>query len=294
MMNLRAVETFLWVARLGSLRAAAQRLNISQSTASARIAGLEKELGVNLLTQSGRNIELTAAAGGMIVEAERLMAQAEQLRMKAGSPTAYSGTVRVGVVEVIAVSWLPALVQAVARGYSAVTLELTVAPTAELLGNLRRGHLDLALLPGPLPEGGLRQETLGSVQWAWAIPPDFVSSTGRLITPAVLDGIPLITLGRDSLVQGAIQRWYAEGRARPGWTTTCSSLHVAATLAMSGVGVTLLPTFMFPLKGAAVMDECASSPVFPPFDYWAASVARRDNELTRLLARLASQATTFR
>ena len=292
--NLRAVETFLWVARLGSLRAAAGRLNISQSTASARMAGLEAELGIRLLATAGRNIELTPAATEMISEAEQLLAQAEQLRMKAGSPAAFAGTVRVGVVEVIAVSWLPALVQAVGSRYSAVTLELTVAPTAELLSSLRRSLLDVALLPGSLPDSGLQREPLGNVQWAWAVPPALTRHAGPLVTPALLDGLPLITLGRDSIVHEAIQRWYAHGKAKPGWTTTCSSLHVAATLARSGVGVTLLPTFMFPLTGPVSMEMCASMPAFPPFDYWALSIAKRDNKLARLIAELAKETTSFR
>ena len=47
-MNLRFVETFVWVARLGSFRAAADRLNATQAAVSNRIASLEAEMGCEL------------------------------------------------------------------------------------------------------------------------------------------------------------------------------------------------------------------------------------------------------
>nr|WP_286298852.1 LysR family transcriptional regulator [Aminobacter sp. SS-2016] len=46
-MNLRFVETFVWVARLGSFRAAADRLNATQAAVSNRIASLEAEMAAS-------------------------------------------------------------------------------------------------------------------------------------------------------------------------------------------------------------------------------------------------------
>ena len=48
MIDLRNLETFVWVAQLGGFRSAADKLNTTQPAISARIALLEDELGVKL------------------------------------------------------------------------------------------------------------------------------------------------------------------------------------------------------------------------------------------------------
>ena len=47
-MTFDQIKTFLWVARLGGFRKAAERLNLSQPAISTRIANLEQELRVPL------------------------------------------------------------------------------------------------------------------------------------------------------------------------------------------------------------------------------------------------------
>ncbi len=45
-MNLRFLEAFVWVARLGSFKAAADKLHTTQAAISARIATLEDQFGM--------------------------------------------------------------------------------------------------------------------------------------------------------------------------------------------------------------------------------------------------------
>jgi DNA-binding transcriptional LysR family regulator len=45
----RALETFLWLARLKGFSATAERLNTTQPAISARLRTLEQELGVDLI-----------------------------------------------------------------------------------------------------------------------------------------------------------------------------------------------------------------------------------------------------
>lgn len=52
-MNYKRLETFVWVATLGSFRKAAERLHTTQPAISARISGLEEELGVKLFEREG-------------------------------------------------------------------------------------------------------------------------------------------------------------------------------------------------------------------------------------------------
>ena len=60
-MNLRFVEAFYWVASLKSVSRAAEKLFITQSAMSSRIAALEEELGVLLLDRRDKQFRLTVA-----------------------------------------------------------------------------------------------------------------------------------------------------------------------------------------------------------------------------------------
>ena len=60
-MNLRFVEAFVWVARLQSITRAAEKLFLTQSAVSSRIASLEEELGVPLVDRRDRVFRLTNA-----------------------------------------------------------------------------------------------------------------------------------------------------------------------------------------------------------------------------------------
>ena len=59
-MNMKQLETFYWVERLGSFSAAAERVHATQSTISMRIQELEQSLGVRLFDRSHRMARLTA------------------------------------------------------------------------------------------------------------------------------------------------------------------------------------------------------------------------------------------
>lgn len=58
-MNLRFLETFVWVARLKSFRLTAEKLFTTQASVSSRIAALEADLGVKLLLRDSRGVSLT-------------------------------------------------------------------------------------------------------------------------------------------------------------------------------------------------------------------------------------------
>ncbi|MDP9072744.1 MAG: LysR family transcriptional regulator, partial [Actinomycetota bacterium] len=60
-MTLTQLRTFLAVADTASVRAAAERLVVSQPSVSAAVASLEKELGVALVARQGRGLRVTAA-----------------------------------------------------------------------------------------------------------------------------------------------------------------------------------------------------------------------------------------
>src|SRR6266566_5807601 len=71
--QLLQVEGFLEVARRGSVSRAAEALFITQPTLTARLHGLERELGVKLFLRTPRGMRLTDAGRAWVPFAERAM-----------------------------------------------------------------------------------------------------------------------------------------------------------------------------------------------------------------------------
>ena len=78
--NLKQLEAFTVVVECGSFTAAADRLYLAQSTVSAHVAALEKEIGVPLLMRSGkRRIILTEEGRRVYTHAKAILQSCEQL-----------------------------------------------------------------------------------------------------------------------------------------------------------------------------------------------------------------------
>src|ERR1044072_6490958 len=88
-----------------------------------------------------------------------------------GNPEALSGTVRVGVAEMVAITWLVDFVSTLHKGLPNLNLEFDVNLTADLLTKLNDGELDIALIPGARLEGDIAAKSLGRVAFAWMASP---------------------------------------------------------------------------------------------------------------------------
>ncbi len=239
-MTLKQLETFYWVCRLGGFAAAAKHLHSTQSAVSMRIQDLESSLGVPLFDRNQRSARLTAKGQDLIQHAERLMTVASEIRHRIGDPKVLSGTVRLGVTEFVAVTWLPGLVAAINENYPDIALELDVDLTLTQLRKLQNGDLDVAVLPGPIEEPGLTNVPLGSVEFAWMASPKLGVPRKRL-TPRDLHAWPLLTLTHDSNLHKLMAKWFEASNATIRRANACNSIGVLAALTMAGLGVSYLP-----------------------------------------------------
>ncbi|MGT2424644.1 LysR family transcriptional regulator [Amnibacterium kyonggiense] len=107
-MDLPTVEAFVAVAEEQHFGAAAARLHLVQSSVSAAIARLERELGARLLDRSPRSVSLTGAGLAVLPEARRLLAAGERMRVAARGEAGLTGTVRFGTFSALPVLDLPA------------------------------------------------------------------------------------------------------------------------------------------------------------------------------------------
>jgi DNA-binding transcriptional LysR family regulator len=72
-MNVRFLEAFVWVSKLGSFKAAADKLFTTQAGISSRIATLEQQFGVRLFERDHRAVTLTYQGSELLPYAERMI-----------------------------------------------------------------------------------------------------------------------------------------------------------------------------------------------------------------------------
>ena len=85
-MNLTALRTFLAIVDTGSLVRASEQLNVTQSTVTARLKGLEEDLGLPLLHRQKSGAQLTAAGNTFKRYAEAMIELWRQAQQEAALP----------------------------------------------------------------------------------------------------------------------------------------------------------------------------------------------------------------
>lgn len=163
-MNLKSLEVFYWVVKLGSFNKAATKQNTTQPAVSQRIAALEAELGIKALHRSTRAITLTAKGRVLFDYAERLVALKSEILLKVAEKGALSGTIRLGVSETIVHTWLVDFLEEAQRVYPDINIDVVVDISPSLRPALASGDLDMAFMLGPNTDSELVEEQLCSYE----------------------------------------------------------------------------------------------------------------------------------
>ena len=157
-MNFSSMEYFAVLARERSFTRAAERLHITQQSLSSHIAGLEKELGCQLLVRRAP-LSLTYA-GEVFLRYAASFRQAETAMRREFCDISrdQKGVLRVGAAAARGRALLPRAVAAFQKTYPNIRVELTEGANDVLCRLLERGELDLAVaaFPESLPKIRLR------------------------------------------------------------------------------------------------------------------------------------------
>jgi DNA-binding transcriptional LysR family regulator len=150
MRHLRFLRYFDEVVRAGSIRKAADSLNVTASAVNRRIMDLEEELETPLFERKPRGVRLTAA-GELFVryireqagDVERLKSQIEDLKGMR------RGTVRIACSQALALDFLPREIAAYRAKFPAVEFEVKVFDHEHAMASLAAYDVDLVLVFRP-------------------------------------------------------------------------------------------------------------------------------------------------
>jgi len=239
-MKLTNLETFVWVARLGSFSAAGERLHATQPTISARIASLEQSLGVTFFERSGKSSSLSPRGLQLLPYAEKMLGLANEIELVVGDKEAVSGIVRLGTSETLVHTWLPDLLRRVHGEYPGVTVEILVDLTVNLRERLVSREIDVAFLLGPVSEPNMANTALCAYSMVWVAAPEFALPEGSL-SLADLAALPIITFLRPTRPHVFLREALAGPDLPPLRISGSSSLATMIRMVEDGLGVSPLP-----------------------------------------------------
>lgn len=240
-MNHRFVEAFYWVVTLKSISRAAEKLYITQSAMSSRIAALEEELGVLLLDRRDKQFRLTVGGLRFFTHAQRLLALHREIKAEMGAGEGAQRTVslRIGVIESVLHSWLIEWVQHMRSTNPDFSLELAVETTPVLVDQVRRGALDLAFAALPTAGENLRSRALPPMEMVFVGHKDHHRK--RRYTLQDLARLELMTFQRGSQPHVALLDLFREAGLEPRRVHAISSISAMVQLVEGGIGVATLP-----------------------------------------------------
>lgn len=149
-MDLTALEIFRAVAQEGSVTRAAERLGRVQSNVTTRVQQLEEQLGATLFLREGKRMVPTPAGESLRGYADRLLALAEEARQSV-HPHEPGGRLRLGAMESTAAARLPQPLAQLHAQWPGLVLELSTAPSRQLVEQVLAHQIDCALVAWPPP-----------------------------------------------------------------------------------------------------------------------------------------------
>jgi LysR family nitrogen assimilation transcriptional regulator len=152
-MDLRQFRYFIQAARRQNFRKASDDLRIAQSALTRQIQYLERELGFLLFDRVKRGVRLTAAGQRLLERSQYILEEVDRLKetllIEAHVP---SGPASLAAPPSIGRLVFSKLAHTFLKSYPKVTLSLLEGWTSNVLGQLRRGELSLAIVTDPPPD----------------------------------------------------------------------------------------------------------------------------------------------
>ena len=257
-----ALYDVMMVARVGSVGAAARRLNKTPSAVSQQIRRITDALGVVLFERRGRGLSLTQAAEHVLPAATRLFDQAEAVFGLFGELSgAAVTTLRIAASDYLGKPLLVPVLRDLAASGVPLHFEISTVHSEEALALLERGAVDMAVVSQVGDRPGLAGTTLLEQPLSWVSPK---RGSRRTSLEERLAKGPLLRLATGSLGRKLLDRYLEQRGIRPASTVDVPSVSLLLAYATGGVGIGLVPALSLDGQDAgALLVEASDLPRLP-------------------------------
>jgi DNA-binding transcriptional LysR family regulator len=259
--TLTQLRTFALVARLGSLRAAAAELGVSEPAVSAALGALRTDLGDPLFVRAGGGIELTPGGRALAAHAREIVGLADRARREVAHASSTTGGLRVLASAACGEQAAGALVDAFTARVPGAAVDIVRGDATTMAAALAEGGCDLtlgvrpAVVPGQSVQSVEVQPFLRYQRVLVAGPGHRLASSPAPVPLVEVLAEPWLT-GPDGLEEGSEEhRWSGTLPSAPGLERHDSEADALAAV-RAGHGVLLA-------LGHVVREELRRGTVLP-------------------------------
>lgn len=254
--TLAQLRTFVTIAENKHFGTAAAKLEISQPSLSQALVALEQGLGIQLIERSTRKVIVTANGEELLPYAKATLEAADAFHAHArGAHGTLIGPLTIGVIPTIAPYILPTLLRSITETYPELEPRFVEEQTEHLLGKLRDGQLDLAIIALPSEAAGMVDVPLYTEDFVVVTDNNDALAGREDLTPAELDSLKLLLLDDGHCLRDQVLDLCRRAHINPSEAinsvTRASSLTTILQLVMGGLGATLVPE-------SAIATECTN------------------------------------
>lgn len=245
-MEIRQIKYFVAVIDCGSLSRAARQVHVAQSALSKQMSALEDELGVQLFHRSHNGV-IPSEAGKVFYEYALGMLKhlVDARAAVSSSPELVSGSIIVALPQSVATLLAMPLLRAVAARYPQVSFHLNEELTGNVMDQLTRGRVDLALfssldLPPQVLFSALIEEDFYLIHRANA--PDAPAAGEISLAQALARPLVFPSQAHGHCTRTLVERAVKErGLAAGDIAMEVNSVHILKSAVEAGIGHTIMP-----------------------------------------------------
>lgn len=239
-LNYHHLLYFWTVAREGSIAVACERLHVAQPTISAQIRALERSLGHQLFTRSGRRLLLTEMGRNVYRYADEIFTTGQDLMdMVRGRPAGRPLRFQIGLVQTMPKLLARRLLDPALQFPEPLHLVCIEGGTIELLARLAAHELDVVLSDapaGPTAVGRTYNHLLGeSAVAVFGATASARRYRGRF--PASLEQAPFLLPTGNTMLRRSIDLWFEARNIRPSIVGEFEDSALLKVFGQTGVGL---------------------------------------------------------
>lgn len=255
-LNLRLLEVFRAVMDANSVTDAAEMLNISQPAVSKALGQLEGSLNLRLFGRTHGRLHPTGDAHRLYAESERLFIQVNTFRDRVSRlSSGRDGKLIVTAIPTLATSLVTHAAAKFGKERPNVKIHVVTANAADVAESVGRHRCDIGLLHSPVTDKTVTGNVIGESEIVAVMPENSPLSKLKRVTPADLDGVPLILNDSGSPPIHLLYEAFAAARVEIHAAVEANSSAVCNTAVLPRHGIALIdpwPNHPMPVPGVTL------------------------------------------
>ncbi len=238
-MSLKALRSFVAIARHGNFVKAAGHVNITPSAISLQIKSLEDELRVTLFDRSRRQVTLTEAGQLALAQAEIILAQYDDLSNRLYVGPGLSGRLKIGAIQTALAGALPDALVWIKNHHPKLHISVVSGMSSELARKVQEGELDAAITTEPVkPFPSSLTITPLYQDLFWAVAAQHLKGASLM---ELLEGQPFLRFDKRAWAGRVIEQELGRMGIRVTEEMELDSQEALSRMASRGLGVAVVP-----------------------------------------------------